>query len=679
VKRRAKRCLGVDIGSTSLKVAELSQDRSGVIVQRLIEAPLDVTPETPADARWAAVVQTLRDVLRENKISTRQCVIALPGHAVFVRRVRLPRTTDERLQRIVRFEARQQIPFPLEQTLLQYQISSTDVPDEVEVLMVAIKREIVDNYMHLIRRLGLRLTRLGVSSFALFNFHMFDAGIEPEEFSFEEAPTAKIEPVPAEKPEAPAEKPAAEKPAKARGFMANLKNLMSRKKKPAAPAEEPVAEEPSSRELVPVATAAEEVKAYVNIGASTMDLAIDRGGRSKIIGFARSIPVAGHQMTRIIQERCGCESFAQAERIKREQTVVGSAMATVPADRYNEQACRVIMPIVDRMVAEIRRSLDFYISQPDGVAVDRVILSGGQVALPNLATYVEERLGVPVEVAKEIHNPLCRSNARPGTNLTSFLVSIGLALQGLGEGCITIDFLPEQLKGWIEFKRKNIQLGVQAALLAAMLFIGSQIGNQMIFLWHQVGREMQLVIDGSGTLNKSFESAKQRQGRVGFAIALLNRASSMAEEFGLDRDYFFKVLLLIQSVRPPDVYLNDVNMGPSGDVTIEAYTDQPKSAAQMTHAMKTLPEVEKATLKGLPTQVRDLSGVGRAVVYRFQITAQIKGKRSKIAPSPTPEGWYGGGTDWRSLRRPPGAPPPPAAPPGPGGPRRPSEGTQVES
>jgi len=650
VKRRARRCLGVDIGSTSIKVAELSQDRSGVIIQRLVEAPLDVTPETAVDGRWAAIVQTLRDLLRENRIGTRQCAFALPGHAVFVRRVRLPHTTEERLERIIRFEARQQIPFPLEQTLLQYQVSPTDQPDEVEVLLVAIKREIVDNYMSLVRRLGLRPIRLAVSSFALFNFHMFDAGLHPEEFSLEDLATAKVVPVVEEKPE----KPEAEKPAKKAGLMAGLKGLMSRKKKPAAEPE-PTAEEPASRELVPVATAPlEEVKAYVNIGASTIDLAIGRAGKAKMVGFARSIPVAGHQMTRVIQERCGCESFAEAERVKREQTQVVPSSAARLAEGCNEQACRAIMPVVDRMVAEIRRSLDFYISQPDGMAVDRLVLSGGQMALPNLATYMEERLGIPVEIAREIHNPACRTNVGVAAQITNFLNSIGLALQGLGEGCIAIDFLPEQLKGWIEFKRKNIQLAAQAAILAAILFIGAQIGNRMARLWNDKARDIQLQIADSVPLNNRFKKAQENHGRTMFSLILLERSSGMSEEFGLDRDYFFKALSFIQSVRPWDVFFGDITMGSNGDLTIEGYAEQERSAALMVQAMSANPQLEKAALTRLPMLVRDPFGSGRAL-YSFQVSALVKGKRSKIAPIPMLEAWRGGAS-WGTIRTGPGQP-----------------------
>jgi Tfp pilus assembly PilM family ATPase len=654
VKRRARRCIGVDIGSTSIKVAELSQDRSGVIVQRLIESPLDVAPDTPAETRWAAVVQTLRDMMREHKIGTRQAVFALPGHAVFVRRVRLPRTSEERLERIIRFEARQQIPFPLEQTLLQYQVSATDIEDEVEVLLVAIKRDIVNNYMGLIRRLGLRPNRLGVSSFALFNFHMFDKGIEPEEFTLELTPAAQAKKATAE--ETVEEKPEGEKPAKPAGFSATLKNLFASTKKapaePDKPAEEaPVHEAPSSY-------AADEVRAYVNIGASTMDLAIGRAGESRIIGFARSIPVAGHQMTRSIQERCGCETFAEAERIKREQTQVLLAGRAIASDRSNEQASRAIMPVIDRMISEIRRSLDFYISQPDGMAVDRLVLSGGQATLPNLAAYMEERLGIPVEVATEIHNPTARMSDRAGGATTNYLIAIGMALHGLGASCIAIDFLPEQLKGWIEFKRKNAYLAAQAALLAAMLFVVSLTGDRMARLWNRQASEMAVGYAAAKPEMDRYTRAQAKRLLVSGLTYALIRGAAVSEAFGLDRNYAFKVLALIQSVRPADVFFEEVDIGPNGELKIDGRAEQYNSAATLVMQLKSRKDmIDKAELMGPPQQIPDTTGRGR--LYRFLVNAQIKGKVSEIVPTPTPEGFRG------SLWGPARAPAATAAPLGP--------------
>lgn len=672
MKRRARRCLGVDIGSTSLKIAELSQDRTGVIIHRLVEAPLDVGPDASAEERWTAIVQTLRDLLREYKIATRQAVFALPGQAVFIRRVRLPLTSEERLHRIIRFEARQQIPFPLEQTLLQYQISPTEVEDEVEVLLVAIKREIVDQYMGMVRRLGLRPIRLSVSSFALFNFHMFDRGVEPEEFSPEEPVRRTAEEEAAEQAaEAEAE---AKKAARGKGLLAGLKNALSRKAAKAAEAAEQEAAEAQAETAVAEpfgAPAYEEVKAYINIGASTMDLAIGRTGPSRLIGFARSIPLAGNHLTRAIMERCGCETFTEAEKIKREQTQVLLGGAPPAADRYKEEACRAIMPTIDRMVAEIRRSLDFYISQPDGVAVDRLVISGGQSALPNLPAYLEERLGVPVEIAREVHNPRCRSNLPAETDVTNYLVAMGLALQGLGATCITIDFLPEHLKGWIEFKRKNVQLAIQLAIVGAMLFMASQVGDRMSFLWETQARNIELDVAQLGDLSTMFQEAQtKRQMLTGMAF-VINRAAGKLEAYGEDRDLIFRTLAMIQSERPADVFLQGLEIGPNGKLVIDGLAEQVRSAASLAEALENREEIERATFTRTPAPMPVRTGVPgiQSRLYSFQVTAWLKNKHSKIEPTP-PEVGSGarGARQWRVPRRRPPVRPAPGAPgrPAPG-------------
>ena len=646
MKGRARRCLGIDIGSTSLKVAELSVERSGITTHRLLQAPLDLAPDAPADERWAAIARALRDLLRENKVSTRQAAFALPGHAVFVRRIRLPRTSEERLQRIIRFEARQQIPFPLEQTILQYQISPTDVEDEVEVLLVAIKRELVEHYMAMIRGLGLRPILLGVTSFALFNHHMHSQGVKPEEFEIEAAPVLKtIEPIGEEEElEAPAARAAARG-----GLLGGLKGIMGKKKARAGAAVGEadtsvavVEAEPGGIEETP-ALAFEEVKAYLNIGASTMDLAIGRTGVSHLIGFSRSIPLAGNQLTRVIQDQLRCESFTDAERVKREQAQV--LLPGLPPAPENEKASRAIMPTIDRMVAEIRRSLDFYISQPDGMAVDRLMVSGGQATLPNLAAYIEDRIGVPVEVADD----------------SDYLVSKGLALQGLGQAVIGVDFLPEHIKGWIEFKRKNVQLVIQLGLIGAMVFVASMVGEQRASSWRNRSNDMEAQLVGVESLQRTFDKANQDQMLISMALMIIERSHGYSEIWGGDRNFLFSVLKMIDAVRPSDVFMKSVAIGPQGDVVIDAYSVREQSASQMATALGKFEAVENARLTFPATRAR--AGTrGAAVSFEWQVRLTLKNKTSKIdlPRMPTQPGAQPG---WN----PPVGPPAPGVPPVSGG------------
>ncbi|MGB9691667.1 MAG: type IV pilus biogenesis protein PilM, partial [Candidatus Sumerlaeaceae bacterium] len=106
-----RKCLGIDIGMTSVKIAELVAEKTGARVTKLHVVPIPLPPG-PLDAERIEIVsKTIRETLKEQKISTKHAVFCISGQNVFVRKVRLPRTTEERLHRIIAYEARQQIPF----------------------------------------------------------------------------------------------------------------------------------------------------------------------------------------------------------------------------------------------------------------------------------------------------------------------------------------------------------------------------------------------------------------------------------------------------------------------------------------------------------------------------------------------------------------------------------------
>jgi len=186
--------------------------------------------------------------------------------------------------------------------------------------------------------------------------------------------------------------------------------------------------------------------------------------------------------------------------------------------------------------------------------------------------------------------------------------------------------------------------------------------------WNSRSSEMARMINDSKPLADMLQKAIERQTKVGIALSLVNRATSMGKEFGLDRDYFFQVLQLIQSHRPADVFFGDIMMGPNGELKIEGYAEQQKSPTLMTQALVDSPQVARAELTRLPAQVRDPSGAARGV-YGFEITAEIKNKYSRIIPSPTPVGWRGGG-NWGTIRGRPTPGPAPGPTPASGGPGR---------
>lgn len=167
----AKRTVGIDIGTGTVKAVELQQTRTGVDVNKVAVKEIPFSESETPETRTATILQTVSSLLKENRISTKRLIFGLAGHQVFIRKLRLPAASEERLAKIITYEARQQIPFPLDRIQLDYQV--TPIPDttEVEVLLVGSKKDSISEYMNFLRKINLKPVYLDVTPVALYNFH----------------------------------------------------------------------------------------------------------------------------------------------------------------------------------------------------------------------------------------------------------------------------------------------------------------------------------------------------------------------------------------------------------------------------------------------------------------------------------------------------------------------------
>jgi type IV pilus assembly protein PilM len=581
-----KRCLGVDLGVSSIKVAEVALEKNKIRVLSLASADTQITPDTPPAERDHIKLRTLRELLRANRISAKEAVFALPGHLAFIRRLKLPHTTLERLGRIIQYEAREQIPFALDKIMLEFQVFPTESEEEVEALIVAIKKEHIAEYMNIIRKTGLKPLRVTISPFALYNFYAFMFSSLEEMFPGKKA-KAKF----------------------------SLNSLLKKKGKPSAEIEveaPPAEEEPY-----------EEVKAFVNVGATALDLSIARLGKQKFLSFTRSVPIAGNDVTRAIQEKCSLESFEQAEQMKRQSTtiLVQGGEEESPSDKYNKDASQAATGVIDR-------SLDFYISQPDGMAVDTIYLSGGLASLPNLAGYIQNRLGLPVEVSKTITNPTITIEGNGSKEMTSFLIAIGLAVTGLGLGKITIDFLPPELKVLREFKKKNIFVLALLAMVIAIVFVSANTGQRYVSEYDGRTTEYQTWLQSNVDLQRSIDDAiaKRKELRDSF--------DKLAKVLPDRRDFWLNFLLELEQLKPPEILLVQVHLGARGDVKIVGETEEEISVATFT---KSLQENLVGKFIEKPENVRFTNSYAypspqfNKTVNRFEIEIDVKDKVSRVA------------------------------------------------
>ena len=168
-----------------------------------------------------------------------------------------------------------------------------------------------------------------------------------------------------------------------------------------------------------------EVELVVDIGAMVTKIALHRAGDPL---FVRMVRLGGDVATSQLQKVLDL-SWEEAEEAK---LGASAAMAAGAALDPDDERARVLQSAVQRVVSEIRNSLDFFRTQNDEVEVHRVLLSGGASLAPNLAGQLQAALDVPVERGDPMH-AVDTDDRRPDTADSQdegpFLaVAVGLAL-----------------------------------------------------------------------------------------------------------------------------------------------------------------------------------------------------------------------------------------------------------
>ena len=176
--RRQSGFLVIDIGSSSLKLAGVEPGPSGPRITALGMAPLPATViQSNVVQDEAPVVDAIRRLRAELGIQSDQVITAVPGPAVIVKKVVLPAQTGAAIDSAVLAEASHLIPDSLDNVNLDYQVIDwIDAGNKMEVLVVAVKREIINSYAEAIRAADCDPILVDVDYFALEN--MFELNYE---------------------------------------------------------------------------------------------------------------------------------------------------------------------------------------------------------------------------------------------------------------------------------------------------------------------------------------------------------------------------------------------------------------------------------------------------------------------------------------------------------------------
>ncbi|HEX5725331.1 MAG TPA: type IV pilus assembly protein PilM [Longimicrobiaceae bacterium] len=174
--RRNRTTVGLDIGSGFIKVAAV--DHSGPQPELVHVAHTPLISDAIVEGEVMdpqMVVETIRSLLDTAGIKPRRLVTSVGGRDVMVKRIQMDRMKESDAREVIRWEAEQYVPFDMENVQLDFQIlDPLDDGLQMSVLLVAAKREVVDQRVALLRDAGLAPTVVDVDSFALFNAFEFN-------------------------------------------------------------------------------------------------------------------------------------------------------------------------------------------------------------------------------------------------------------------------------------------------------------------------------------------------------------------------------------------------------------------------------------------------------------------------------------------------------------------------
>lgn len=179
----ASEITGLDIGSRYLKAVQLKKKRSGYelrLFDTLPIAPDLIVEGTVIDS--IKFTESLRELIRKAGIKSREAVISLSGHSsVIIKRIALPQMSEEELSESIKFEAEQYIPFDIEDVNLDFQIiGPREEPDSMDVMLVAVKKDVINDYVSVIREAGINPVIVDVNTFALENMYGLNYETEPD-------------------------------------------------------------------------------------------------------------------------------------------------------------------------------------------------------------------------------------------------------------------------------------------------------------------------------------------------------------------------------------------------------------------------------------------------------------------------------------------------------------------
>lgn len=181
---KKKDVVGIDIGSSAVKLVQLRETRGAYQLLSLGYEPLP--PEAIVDNAImdaGSVVETVRSLVEQHKVKTKNVATSISGHSVIIRKIQLPIMGAEELENSIQFEAEQYIPFEISEVNLDFHILGPDAsdPSVMNVILVAAKKDFVNDHVAVFKECGLAPVVMDIDCFAVQNAFEINYGFSDDE------------------------------------------------------------------------------------------------------------------------------------------------------------------------------------------------------------------------------------------------------------------------------------------------------------------------------------------------------------------------------------------------------------------------------------------------------------------------------------------------------------------
>lgn len=409
---------GIEVGQCAFKAIRLEASGNDVIATNFdyIEHPKILSqPDADPDQLTR---EALAKFLERNSVRGDTVVLGVPGQSGLARFVKLPPVEEKKINDIVRFEAKQQIPFPLDEVIWDFQkVGSGIVTDgfamETEIGLFAMKRDMIARALTHFLETNVEVHVIQMAPLALCNYIAYDLlGSDGGKKTVDDKKSTNV-------------KETADKTFKRKCIVA------------------------------------------LDIGADGSTLVITDADR---IIWQRSIPPGGNHFTRALTKEMKL-TFAKAEHLKRNATKSPDLKRILAA----------LKPVLNEFVGEVQRSLNYFTNTHRDAHIEYMIGLGNAFRLPGLQKFLAEKLQLDVRKLQKLENvegDSVLSDPVFSNNVLSFATVYGLALQGLQKGKIQTNLLPSDIQ-FARMIRAKKPWAVAAAAALLIGFTGTALGTKL--------------------------------------------------------------------------------------------------------------------------------------------------------------------------------------------------------